>query len=48
MWRMYIKEGLHEDWLEFDTLQEALRLAHRMKCAYPWYTIKVKKVGSCG
>lgn len=46
MWRLYIKQGLHEDYLEFDTLEEATRLADRMKKAYPWYVIKVKRV--CG
>ena len=46
MWRMYIKEGLWEDFIEFDTVEEATRLADRMKKAYPWYVIKVRRV--CG
>lgn len=44
MWRMYIRQGLHEDFVEFDTLEEATRLAHRMKKTYPWYVIKVRRV----
>lgn len=44
MWRMYIREGLHEDYLEFDTLEECVSLAYRMKKAYPWYVIKVRRV----
>ena len=44
MWRMYIKQGLHEDFIEFDTLEEATCLANRMKKAYPWYVIKVRRV----
>lgn len=47
MWRMYIKQGLQEDFIEFDTLEEATRLADRMKKAYPWYVIKVRRV-VCG
>lgn len=47
MWRMYIKQGLQEDFVEFDTLEEATRLADRMKKAYPWYVIKVRRV-VCG
>lgn len=46
MWRMYIKQGLWEDFIEFDTLEEATCLADKMKKAYPWYVIKVKRV--CG
>lgn len=48
MWRMYIKQGLQEDFIEFDTLEEATRLADRMKKAYPWYVIKVRRVPVCG
>ena len=48
MWRMYIKQGLHEDFVEFDTLEEATRLADKMKKAYPWYIIKVRRVSVCG
>ena len=47
MWRLYIKLSLQEDFIEFDTLEEATRLADRMKKAYPWYVIKVRRV-VCG
>lgn len=48
MWRMYIKESFYEDFVEFDTLEEATRLADKMKKAYPWYVIKVRRVPICG
>lgn len=44
MWRMYIREGLREDFIEFDSVEEATRLADKMKKAYPWYVIKVRRV----
>ena len=46
MWRLYIREGLREDFIEFESMEEATRLADRMKKAYPWYVIKVRRV--CG
>ena len=48
MWRLYIKQGLQEDFIEFDTMEEAIRLAHKMKVAYPWYIIKVRRMQPCG
>lgn len=47
-WRLYIRGGLHEDYLEFDTMEEATRLADKMKRRYPWYKIKVRRVKICG
>lgn len=44
MWRMYIKLGIKEDYLEFDSMEEAIRLADKVKKAYPWYKIKVRRV----
>lgn len=44
MWRMYIKQGLREDFIEFDSVEEATHLADKMKKAYPWYVIKVRRV----
>ena len=48
MWRMYIKLGIKEDYLEFDTLEDATSLADKVKKAYPWYVIKVRRVPTCG
>ena len=48
MWRLYLKLGLKEDFIEFEDMRECMRLADRMKKAYPWYTIKVRRVSVCG
>lgn len=48
MWRMYIKLGIKEDYLEFDTLEEATSLADKVKKTYPWYVVKVRRVPACG
>ena len=44
MWRLILKLHGHEDFLEFDTLEEAIRLADKVKKAYPWYVVKVRRV----
>lgn len=48
MWRMYIKLGIKEDFLEFDSMEEAIRLADKVKKAYPWYVVKLRRVPTCG
>lgn len=48
MWRLILKLHEHEDFLEFEDMNEAIRLADKVKKAYPWYVIKVKRVPLCG
>ena len=44
MWCLYLKLGLQEDFIEFEDMRECMRLADRVKKAYPWYVIKVRRV----
>lgn len=44
MWRLILKLHTHEDFLEFEDMNEAIRLADKVKKAYPWYVVKVRRV----
>lgn len=44
LYRMTIRIGIHQDWVDFDSFFHATRVAWKMKEKYPWYTIGLKKL----